>query len=552
MKVTKNLSMKTHPHSGNFFRVGQNRRGMLHPSNHYRLFQFTLVVILVLVSGTACTLSTAPTATPTPSTTPTATETPTIASTATATETPTITPTATVTFTPTDLPTATSLPTITLTPSITPFPATGFSFDKWEVVDIPAGFQDGIDSPLIVFINSNDQENIANIATAQPENTVETIYYASPSNPSNRTAIVELDTQTTKGIYISPDGMGIAYFREQGVDSGIYVINLENGLSGRMVPISSLSQRGIITEPAWSPDGTQFAMALPTAWAMDIFLYAKDGSGRINLTESDSYNFSPVWSPDGQYVAFLSDRATCPSWNPGDENACDALTTPSPTGGFVHVVNIVTKDITLLAEVQVTEPPKWINNRLVAFAAGDETDLLNPKRELWFGDILIGESQAVRLPGDTSQDVLYLSDAWSPDGNLVMFQRAANNTTLVLMQTDGTIIRERDDLSFPRFGMSAVWSPSGQRIAIGGIGGQCPYGVRVTDQEFNFVATGNPPPSMCNPQYSESGDTLVFLGINPRVDGRVDIYTANSNGFGAVNLTPDLRGAKVLLGWINP
>jgi hypothetical protein len=37
--------------------------------------------------------------------------------------------------------------------------------------------------------------------------------------------------------------------------------------------------------------------------------------------------------------------------------------------------------------------------------------------------------------------------------------------------------------------------------------------------------------------------------VNPRIDGRVDVYVATVNGFGAVNLTGSLRGSIKLLGW---
>jgi hypothetical protein len=70
------------------------------------------------------------------------------------------------------------------------------------------------------------------------------------------------------------------------------------------------------------------------------------------------------------------------------------------------------------------------------------------------------------------------------------------------------------------------------------------------DNALGFVARGNPPPSMCDPVFSPNGAFVAFTGINPRVDGRVDIYTANFNGFGAVNLTVDLQGQIQLLGWV--
>ena len=94
------------------------------------------------------------------------------------------------------------------------------------------------------------------------------------------------------------------------------------------------------------------------------------------------------------------------------------------------------------------------------------------------------------------------------------------------------------------------WSPNGETLAVGGIDGQCPYGIIVLNNQFQSVARGNPPPSMCEPAFSPDGARLAFTGVNPRIDGRVDVYVANANGFGGQNLTANLRGQIQLLGWV--
>ena len=100
--------------------------------------------------------------------------------------------------------------------------------------------------------------------------------------------------------------------------------------------------------------------------------------------------------------------------------------------------------------------------------------------------------------------------------------------------------------------MSADWSPDGTRLVLGGSGGQCPYGIRVLDNEFDYVARGTSPGSVCDPVFSPDGQFIAYTAINPTVgDGRVDIYTTSPNGFSAVNLTANLRGQIVLLGWVN-
>ena len=507
------------------------------------------LVFIFILFVSACNALTAPTATPVPTPTQTLTATATITPSATASA--TATPTHTMTPTATLSPTITPTPTRTLTPSITPQATVGFIFDHWELLDLPDAIRDGIDSPLIAFINRNDIETIANIATAQPATNIATLYFASPIDRASRFPILELDDSTGSQVYISPTGNAIAYFTagETEAGTGLYILDVEVGVSGRILPITSLIQRGIFSKPVWSPDGTQLVLTLATGYDIDLFVFQRDGSGWQNLTDHGAFDIWPSWSPDGRFIAFVSDRAQCQSWIPGEPNACDLTEDTVPRGGHVYVLETATGIVRQIADQWVTEPPHWVNVRQVAFAVGDQDDLLNPERTLWITDVFSGQVEPVRL-NDAPNPIINLSEAWAPDGNHVLFQNAAESNEIVLMRVDGTLQASTDTITFPRFGMSADWSPNGERIAIGGAGGECPYGIIMIDNALGFVARGNPPPSMCDPVFSPNGAFVAFTGINPRVDGRVDIYTANFNGFGAVNLTVDLQGQIQLLGWV--
>jgi Tol biopolymer transport system component len=489
-----------------------------------------------------------------PSSSPTEAIATTVAPTNTETEPPTATQTPTETATATLSPTMTLSPTITPTASITPAPEIPFFADQLSIVDtMPDFLIDGIDSPLILFTNSNNQSTIRNIATAQPENTVQ-ILYVTQAGSLDRTAILELEANEDNLFFPAANGNAIAYFLPRGVAAGLYILNIvsPSGFSSstRIWTTTALSQRGILSEPVWTSDGEALAVTLQTAYDLDIFLYPRDGAMRTNITDSPSYDFWPAFSPDGHFMAFVSDRATCPSWNPADANACDALTEPAPYGGTVYLMDLTTNEVRQVSDQFVTEPPRWINDNLLVIAAGDQTDLLNPQRSLYLANIGAETVEQVQMEGD-SASVQYLSDAWSPDGTRLIFQRAtANETEIVLMTADGELIRRRsEDLSFPRFGVSIAYSPLGDRIALGGVGGRCPYGIRVSERDFSWVATGNSP-IICNPSFSADGQAIVFTGVTSEVDGRLDIYSTNAEGFGMVNLTADLRGMNTLIGWI--
>jgi Tol biopolymer transport system component len=334
--------------------------------------------------------------------------------------------------------------------------------------------------------------------------------------------------------------------------AGLYLLDIvsETTFSARIWSTTTLIQGGILSEPVWTADGEHLAVTLKSPYALDIYLYSRDGSERVNLTDSPTYDMWPSFSPDGRYMAFVSDRATCPSWQANDPDFCDALTTETPIGGTVHLMDLASREVRQVADIYVTEAPRWISNSTLVIAGGDQNDLLNPQRTLWLANVNSNQVNQIQLAGD-DDSILYLSDSWSPDGSTVIFQRATiNETEIVMMKSNGEIIRRRsEDLTFPRFGLRIDWSSTGERIAFGGIAGRCPYGVRVADAVFDWVASGNSP-SMCNPIFSPDGASLVFTGVTSEVDGRLDIYSATANGFGQVNITGDLRGTNTLIGWI--
>jgi Tol biopolymer transport system component len=506
--------------------------------------QMRRIVLMLLFCAASCQTLSAPTPLPTatlsPSMTPTSTAVP---------------PTATATAIdiPTATPTITPSPTITLTPTITPQPTTGFVYDNWKLADLPENILDTLKSPVIAFINQNDKDAIPNNGTPQPATGLETLYYVSPTNSASRIAVMQLPASTDNHVYISPNGKSVAYFLEaSGTEpGGLYILDLESRIAGRILPLTSLIQRGLFSQPVWSPDGTRLAIAVSTGYDMDIFVIDHDGTNLRNVTQNGSYDFWPAWSPDGTHLAFVSDRVHCPSWIPGDPNACDAVTTSPPNGGNIFILDVNSGAVQQLSDQWVTETgvPRWLTTSKVVFASGDPA-LGDPERTLWIGDVNTMQAHEVHL-ADGSDSAIRLSESWARDGSAVIYQSVTNTTSEIIgVKADGTLIGRTSELNFPRFGMSASWAVDSSRIAIGGVNGQCQYGIRVMDGSMKFITRGTPPPSMCDPSYSPDGNSLVFTGVNPAVDGRVDIYVANTSGFGSVNLTGTLKGVISLLGWV--
>ena len=505
-----------------------------------------LSLTIALVGG-ACGSTADPTSTSTPTELPTATQTATITPTQLPSATATLTVAPTVTATMTDLPTTTPTPL----PTQTPMPI----MDHWEWVDVLDIVRDGLENPYIVFVNKNNSDNISNLSTAEPSTNVETLYFASPANPADRIPILQLSAETNDQIYVAPQGNAVAYFvaDPSEIATGLYVFDVDIGLSGRILPIDTLVQHGIFSEPAWSPDGAQLAMVIETAYDLDIYAFDREMSIWQPLVQHGAFDFWPSWSPDGRYLAFVSDRAQCPTWTPGLSNSCDSDERSSPHGGHVYVLDILTGETTQVSDVWTTELPYWVNAQQLAFSGGDLYDLLHPSRSLWVATMPQMIAREIRL-NDGAAVQMNVAEAWTSDGLRVVFQSVGQtDADIVVMSVNGERLDTIESLSFARFTMAAAWSPDGTRLAIGGSGGNCPYGVSVLNEQFDLLATGVSPRSMCDPIYSSDGRYIAFTGFSSNIaDGRVDVYSSSANGFDTRSLTGDLRGQMTLLGWVGP
>jgi len=505
-------------------------------------------LIAVLIALSACSLSAAPTATPT--------ETPTIPATATQTPAPTLTvpPTLTPTITPT--PTATLEPSATPTASSTPYPTVppqstvGFSGDKFTRVTIDKPVIDGIGRLWLSFININDKPSTVVPGTPSAASGLETVYLVAPTG-GQPIKVIDLPATTDKRLYWSRNGAYLAYFVEGGAGSGgLYLLDLRVGVSTRLFDIPDLNPRSILSEPIWSPDSSQLTITLATAYDVDIFSVTADGSQFRNLTQSGAFDFWPAWSPDGQYLAFVSDRKQCPNWIPNEPGSCYKPDAAIPDGGNLYVIEIASGDIRLVSDAWVNAPPHWISASRLAFTSGKPGDL-TAGSTLWWADLRGGSPR--RITDEDPAGRLVLRDVWSADGRRVAYQEAESITHIVIRDDMGKEISRSSSLNFPRYALSAAWSPDGKRLVIGGHNSQCPYGMIVTDETLKVPANIPPNPGVCDPVWSPDGKYIAFGGVTQSssgTDGRFDVYIAEATGFGTRNMTGRMGGQVRMLGWV--
>jgi tricorn protease len=101
----------------------------------------------------------------------------------------------------------------------------------------------------------------------------------------------------------SPDGFHVAHHDK---DQQLWLLDTRTRKQSRIATSTS----GELQDLAWSPDGGWLAWSVPVANTFNrIFLYRVKTGATVPLTSDRFNSWSPVWSGDGGWIYFLSDRS---------------------------------------------------------------------------------------------------------------------------------------------------------------------------------------------------------------------------------------------------
>ena len=200
-------------------------------------------------------------------------------------------------------------------------------------------------------------------------------------------------------------------------------------------------------QPQWSPHGNRIAFwCLPNgSGRRSIFSIASSGGDRVPALDDGYFNWDPVWSPDGAYLYFSSDRGgSLNLWRvPIDERtgkvqgAPEPITTPSAMSGFLRV----SRDGRRVIYESIDHHSNLFK---IAFDPVKETSIGSP----------------IAITQGTKQ---YINPEVSPDGEWLAFWSFEGQENIYVIRTDGSGLRQLTNDRFRNRG--PVWSPDQKRIA---------------------------------------------------------------------------------------
>jgi len=249
----------------------------------------------------------------------------------------------------------------------------------------------------------------------------------------------------------------------------------------------------------------------------DIYLMNIDGSGLSEITDSSGLIQGFTWSPDGQRLAFQSDRD-------GEDE--------------IYVVNADGSGLLQLTDEEgfSARNPAWSPDGVhIAFTLGREAD---------------GTTYVARMRPDGS-DVETLTEggtpAWSPDGTQIAF--AVMDRGLFVMNADGTGIEQLTDSRAYGYDWFPAWSPDGSQILFGS-NRQTP-GDAATERPYVMNANGTnalPFADMAwgQPPYAWSPDGRRIAYVDDFFFGLGTLYIMDADGTNRQPLMQDNQGLHPL------
>ncbi len=352
----------------------------------------------------------------------------------------------------------------------------------------------------------------------------------------------------------SPDGREIAVATESAVDPA----SRESQSQIYRVDVARATRRSLGVpdgvQPSWSPHGKRIAywgLAQPGA-RRAIWTVPAEGGTPVRVVDDVYYNWCPVWSPDGKFLYFASNRGGSMNlWRVAiDEDSGEVQGVPQP----------------------VTTPSVW--SALPSFSRDGRRLLYATSGNHSFVEQVPFDPEKSQVTGSPTLIYQGARSIWSadfsPDGSWLVFRSSSPQEDLFLIHADGSELRQLTN--DPARDRAPRWSPDGRKILFSSnrSGKYEAWTIRPDGGGLTQITHLASPQPVLNPFWSPDGRQIGFtygslgtalldlsgapgsLRVLPRVDGQVlarASWFEDGRYLAGVLLRPDESPAPGIVLW---
>jgi Tol biopolymer transport system component len=248
----------------------------------------------------------------------------------------------------------------------------------------------------------------------------------------------------------------------------------------------------------------------------EIYTMNSDGSGVLQLTSDPADDFNPNWSPDGNKIAFASNR--------GAGGDYDVYVMNSDGSGVIQLTSDAANDWT----------PNW---------SPDGTEIAFGSTRSTVEDVYKMNADGTNVTQLTNDPQSDGAPAFSPDGTQIAFRSMRGGCPsncyweLLLMDADGSNETELTSNDEP-YEVDVSWAPDGMKLTY-----QVNPPLLTSNEVFTINADGTGETNITNdlasdagPSWSPDGGRIAFATDR---DGDFEIYTMSPSGSSLTRLTTD-------------